>query len=111
MHPTDTTEIVRTVQKLKTKCTEGFDGLSTKILQVTIHEIAIPLEHIIDKSFVTGIVPANLKVAKIIPVFKPGNNKMLNNYRPISILPAFSKIMQKIVSIRLVMFFKIQYFI
>ena len=95
MFPTDTTEIVKTVQKLKTKCSEGFDGLSTKLLQATIHEISIPLEHLINKSFVTGIVPVNLKVAKIIPVFKSGNNKIFSNYRPVSILLAFSKINEK----------------
>ena len=67
MHPTDTTAIIRTIQKIKTKCKEGFDGLSTKILQAAIHEIASP--HIKNKSFVTGIVSVNLKVAKIIPVF------------------------------------------
>ena len=45
---------------------------------------------------------ANLKVAKIIPIYKSGNKNSFNNYRPISILPALSKIMEKIVCNRLV---------
>ena len=45
--------------KLKTKCSEGFDSLSTKLVQKTIEEIAIPLEHITNQSFVTGVVPDN----------------------------------------------------
>ena len=45
MHPTHKTEIEIIVRNLKTKCTEGFDGLSTKLLQATIHEITTPLEH------------------------------------------------------------------
>ena len=104
MQPTQTTEIEIIVRKLKTKSTEGFDDLSTKLLQATIHEVATPLEHILNQSFVTGIVPENLKTAKVIPVFKSGNNKLFNNYRPISILPTISKIMEKIVCNRLIMF-------
>ena len=43
----------------KTKCSEDFDSLSTKLIQQTIEEITIPLEYIINQSFVTGIVPDN----------------------------------------------------
>ena len=43
-----------------------------------------------------------MKIAKIVPVFKAGNKKIINNYRPIIILPAFSKIPEQLVSIRLI---------
>ena len=110
MQPTDVYEIKSVVQKPKTKCSERFDSLSTKLVQKTIEEIAIPLEHIINQSFVTGIVPDNLKIAKIIPVFKAGNSKIFTNNRPISILPTLSKIMEKIVCNRLVIYlYKHQY--
>ena len=49
-----------------------------------------------------------MKIAKIVPVFKAGNQKILNNYIPISILPAFSKILEKLVSIRLINFIESQ---
>ena len=63
MHPTHTkTEIGLIVPYLKTKCTEGFEGISTKLLQATIHENTTPLEHIINQSIVTGTVPANLQI-------------------------------------------------
>ena len=45
-----------------------------------------------------------MKLAKVIPIFKSGNNKLFNNYRPISILPAYSKLMEKIVAKNLVNF-------
>ena len=90
MQPTDIYEIKNVVTNLKTKC------LSTKLIQQTIGEIIIPLRHTINQSFVTGVVPENLKVAKIIPIYKSGNKNVFNNYRPISILPALSKIMEKI---------------
>ena len=64
MQPTDINEIRNVVANLKTKCTVGFNSLSIKLIQQTIEEITIPLRHIIYKSFVTGVVPENLKVAK-----------------------------------------------
>ena len=104
MHPTQKTEVELIVRNLKTKCTEGFDGISTKLLQATIHEITTPLEHILNQSIVTETVPENLKTAKVVPVYKSGNSKMFNNYRPISILPAVCKIMETIVRYRPVVF-------
>ena len=80
MQPTDIYEIKNVVTNLKTKFTIGFDSLSTKLIQQTIGEIIIPLRHIINQSFVTGVVPENLKVAKVIPIYKSGNKNVSNNY-------------------------------
>ena len=97
MQPTDIYEIKNVVTNLKTKCTIGFDSLSTKLIQQTMGEIIIPFRHIINQSFVTGVVPENLKVAKVIPIYKSGNKNVFNNHRPISILSALSKLTEKIV--------------
>ena len=80
MHATQKTEVELIVRNLKTKCTEDVDGLSTNLLQVTIHEITTPLEHTLNQSIVTGTVPDNLKTAEVVPLFKSGNNKLFNNY-------------------------------
>ena len=64
----------------------------------------MPLAHIFNKSFLTGTVPDNMKIAKIVPIFKSGNKTILNNYRPISNIPAFSKLLEKLVCNRLVHF-------
>ena len=88
MQPTDINEIKHVVTNLKTKCPVGFDSLSTKLIQQTIEEIILPLRHIINQSFITGVVPENLKGAKIIPVYKSGNKNVFNNYRPLNIRPA-----------------------
>ena len=45
----------------------------------------------------TGIVPKKLKIAKVIPLFKKGDSHLFDNYRPISLLPAISKIFEKVV--------------
>lgn len=67
------------------------------IIKRSITAICEPLAHIINTSFMTGVVPSQLKVAKVIPVFKKGDSSFVSNYRPISILTCFPKIFEKCV--------------
>ena len=60
-----------------------------------------PLETIFNASLSTGIVPTILKLAKVIPIFKKALQNCLNNYRPISLLSIFNKILEKLVYKRL----------
>jgi len=53
------------------------------------------LSALINKSFECGIVPDQLKIARVCPIFKSGDQTDFTNYRPISVLPAFSKIFEK----------------
>ena len=64
-------------------------------------QISIPFSEICNSSFQEGIFPEKNKIAKLIPVHKKGYIKDVNNYRPISFLPTFSKIMEKLVANRL----------
>jgi len=64
-------------------------------------QIMSPLTHLLTISIATGVIPNQMKIAKIIPVYKSGNSAEMNNYRPISLLSSFSKILEKIVAIRL----------
>ena len=66
-----------------------------------ILNIVKPLTHIYNLSFQPGCFPAKIKVAKVIPVFKNGNKHNFTNYRPISLLPQFSKILEKLFDSRL----------
>ncbi len=61
--------------------------------------VAVPLTALLELE--TGIVPQNLKVARVIPIFKTGDSKEFSNYRPISILPCISKILERLVFSRL----------
>ena len=69
-------------------------------------EIIIPLEHIFNMSILTGVVPSDLKIAKVIPIFKKGDKSECCNYRPISLLNVFNKILEKLVYTRVVSFLK-----
>ena len=91
MFPTYEAEILHTTTNLKASTSEGYDNVSTKLLRQTVKEVATPLAHIVNLSLSHGIFPNDMKLAKIVPIFKNGNTKLFNNYRPISILPAFSK--------------------
>ena len=67
--------------------------------------IAPPLALIINQSLLTGIFPTSLKLAKVIPLFKKGDEKVFGNYRPISLLPSVSKVIEKVVYVQVYEYF------
>jgi retron-type reverse transcriptase len=101
---TDLYEISRLINSLKRKNSSGHDGISSSLIKDIKHEISLPLTILINKSLSTGIVPDLLKTAKVIPVYKAKDTEQLNNYRPISLLPTISKILEKIIHKRLYYF-------
>ena len=68
-----------------------------KLMKGIIPSISTPLAMIINQSLKSGVFPAKLKIAKVIPLFKKGDRFLIDNYRPISILPVLSKIFEKVV--------------
>ena len=73
-------------------------GLSTRILKSIKGIIIKPLTLIINQILDTGVFPANLKIAKIIPIFKKDDRTVFNNYIPISLLPIMSKVVEKVIA-------------
>ena len=55
--------------------------------------------------FELGYFPKIFKTSKVIPVFKSGNKQLVNNYRPISLLPRLSKVLEKLIKTRFLKFF------
>jgi len=68
------------------------------------YAIIDPLEYIFNISLHAGKVPTKMKTAKIIPVFRKGKTDLMSNYRPISLLSIFDKLLEKIVHTRLYSF-------
>ena len=94
-HPTDAYEIVQIVNTLQDKSSFGIDCIPTTIMKHSILHISQVVSSFINCSFRTGTVPNQLKVAKVCPIYKGGANNCFSNYRPISVLPCFSKIFEK----------------
>ena len=89
---------------LQSKKSEDLDGLSTNFVKQIISLILAPLSFVFNLSISLGQIPTQLKTAKVIPVFKSGDPLCMDNYRPISLLSVFSKILEKIVCNRLTSF-------
>ena len=101
MSPTDPEEISRIIASLKCKNSSGHDGISSKLLKSLQPALCLPISILINKSMETGQVPANMKIAKIIPIYKSKEKNNMGNYRAISLLPSVSKILEKAVHKRL----------
>ena len=78
-----------------------------KLLQLIPDLIIVPLCKLINLSFVSGSFPDLLKIVKVIPIHKNGSTQDINNYRPISLLSVFDKIMEKIMHKRLYHFLEV----
>ena len=90
-------EIQRIINKLLNKSSSGFDHLSSSFIKKIGPFICYPLSKLINQSLFTGVFPEKLKIAKVIPLHKKDDDNTFDNYRPISLLPVFSKIYEKIV--------------
>ena len=100
-NPTSPKEILDIIGKFKNGKSAGFDDISPTVVKQVAPFISYPLAHIFNVSLSTGIFPSDLKVAKIIPVFKKDDPHIFSNYRPISLLPCFSKILERLIYNRL----------
>ena len=101
----DCGEIVKLFKSLKNKKTSVKD--IPVIIYKSVADIIAPfLKDLINESVHSGIFPSILKIARVIPLHKDGSKKQVNNYRPISILPVFSKIFEKVMKSRIISFFE-----
>jgi hypothetical protein len=95
------TKEIAKIKSLKSKNSHGYDGISVKILKLSIPFIMSPLIYICNRSLSSGIFPTHLKFSEIEPFFKKGDRTNISDCRPISVLVAFSKIFEKFIYSRL----------
>ena len=95
--------VVKLKVLLNTKAV-GLDGFSMKVIKYITKDIYVPLSIAFISSFVAGVFPDALKLAKVGPVFKSGNKFNITNSRPISVLPILSNVLEKLMYNRLLSF-------
>ena len=94
-------EVIEICKSLKSGTAVGYDNVSVDLVKQCAQLISSPLTHIINISIVSGIVPDEPKISRVIPLFKSGDRSLFTNYRPVSVLPAFSKIFERAIYNRL----------
>jgi len=96
-----TYELEKIIKSLNSKNSHGYEGISNKIIKASLPFIISPLTYICNEILKTGIFPDRLKYTIDKPIFKKGNKYEVSNYRPISLLTSFSKIIEKLMFNRL----------
>lgn len=99
-------EVENAVHEIKNKYSCGFDEINVIVFTVAINIILQPFTKLINNSFMNGLFPNILKIARVIPLLKKANDPKsdISNYRPISVLPVISKIMEILMAKRILEF-------
>ena len=97
-------ELEKAFASLKTNKSSGYNDISADVVKRVSDEIFVILKHIFNISLAKGVFPGKLKIARVTPIFEKGNNTLVTNYRSISVLPCFSKLLERIMYNRLYKF-------
>ena len=102
--PVDINTLTLTIKHLKATNAIGSDGIPYRFLIDSLPILIFYILIIVNTSITTGVYPETWKYPYVIPVFKGGDADNVNNYRPISLLPIISKILEKIIADQLMAF-------
>lgn len=93
----DNADLINTVAMQKERTSPGYDNITMNIIKMLLPDYSQNFVEIINSIFESSIYPKELKISKIIPIYKQGKKCSVENYRPISILPSFSKIIETVI--------------
>ena len=103
LEPVIENEVDKIFKMLKSS-SSGWDEISPQVVKNIRSSILVPFSHVLNVSLITGVFPNEMKLANVVPIFKSGDVQVFSNYRPVSILPVFSKILERIMYNRLLSF-------
>ena len=103
--PVDEKLVLALITNLPNKTSSGIDNISNKLLKQIKHIIVQPLTLIINQSLTSGIYPDKFKISKVTPLHKKDDRTAISNYRPISLLPTMSKIIERVIHSQLYAYF------
>ena len=112
MHSVVNSIVISTITALKVRniilstknSSPGWDDIPACVAKKYIDYYIDPLTHIINNSIQVGVFPSELKLARVVPLFKSGDSNQVSNFRPISVLTFFSKIYERVMYNHLVHF-------
>ena len=104
LFPVTPHEIIDEINNLDPSKSVGPFSVPIKLLKIIKHFLAGPLALLYNCSFATGVVPDKFKIARVVPIHKKGARVVTSNYRPISLLSIFNKLLEKLMYKRLVTF-------
>lgn len=102
LNDTSEEEILTIIRNMKPKYSSGIDEVSPKLLKHISNTVSSPLCHIFNLTFRTGIIPSDLKASLVTPIYKTDDETQFTNYRPISVLTSFAKVLEKVMYQRLI---------
>ena len=104
VQPTCKEEIADIIKTINANKSSDIYGISPKLIKLASQSLSPILANIFNSSFEKGVFPQLLKSACVIPIFKGGSRMDVSNYRPVSLLPILSKILEKLMQSRLMTF-------
>lgn len=104
LYPTTKAEVTKIINHLDSHKAPGFDNITPLVFKHLLNDVVDPLVYLINFSICSGHFPENLKNAVIKPLYKKDNKTDPYNYRPIALLSICSKILEKVMKIRLSQF-------
>ena len=90
-------DILRVIRKLDPNKAHGHDQISIRMIQICDKTISKPLFLIFNSCMQSGVFPSEWKMANVVPVYKKNDKQNIKNYRPVSLLPIFGKIFERII--------------
>ena len=96
-------DVISIIKNLKVS-SPGWDSISAVVAKATYACFIEPLTHILNLSIMHGVFQSVLKLAKVIPLYKANDSMLFSNYRPVSVLPVFSKIYERVMYNQLLSF-------
>ena len=93
---TNTSAVEKIIKNLEIRKSTGYDSIPPKLLKPVASQMSVHITKIFNLSVDTCTFPQGAKLAEVVPVFKKDNNLIMKNYRPVSILPSLSKVLEKI---------------
>ena len=100
----DQQKVVTIINSLNPTKASGPDNISVRMLQLCPNEMSFILKLFFEKILQSGEFPSMWKQANVQPVHKKGSRQLIKNYRPISLLPVCSKILEKLIFDQLYLF-------